>query len=87
MFQLYKNTQTDFVNHIFLGLFQFKTRSHFLEQPVYVPKFSKLFLTNFCQCLKVNCKGFTSFVSYERAFRMLKNDMCIIEIGQAVFEL
>ena len=32
--------------------------------------------------LKVNCKGFYKVMSYQRAFKMLKNDMCITEIGQ-----
>ena len=36
--------------------------------------------------LKVNCKRFYKLLSYERAFKMLKNDMCITEIGQAVLE-
>ena len=30
---------------------------------------------------------FYKLTSYERAFRMLKNDMCVTEIGQAVLEL
>ena len=34
MFQLYKNIQTDFLGQIFLELFQFKTRSLFLGDPV-----------------------------------------------------
>ena len=34
MFQLYKNIQTDFLGQIFVELFQFKTRSLFLGDPV-----------------------------------------------------
>ena len=30
---------------------------------------------------------FHKLMSYERAFKMLKNDMCITEIGKAVLEL
>ena len=37
--------------------------------------------------LKGQLQRFYKLMSYERAFKMLKNDMCITEIGQAVLEL
>ena len=37
--------------------------------------------------IKGQLQRFYKLMSYERAFKMLKNDMCIIEIGQAVLEL
>ena len=37
--------------------------------------------------LKGQLQRFHKLMSYERAFKMLKNDMCITEIGQAVLEL
>ena len=49
---------------------------------------------NFCKsgslavsCLNVNCKGFTSCCHMKEAFKMLKNDMCITEIGEAFLAL
>ena len=38
-------------------------------------------------CIKGQLQRFYKLMSYERAFKMLKNDMCITEIGQAVLEL
>ena len=37
--------------------------------------------------VKGQLQRFYKLMSYERAFKMLKNDMCITEIGQAVLEL
>ena len=37
--------------------------------------------------LKGQLQRFYKLMSYERAFKTLKNDMCITEIGQAVPEL
>ena len=37
--------------------------------------------------LMVNCKGFTSWSHNERAVKILKNDVCITETGQAVLEI
>ena len=37
--------------------------------------------------LKGQLQRFYKLMSYERAFKMLKNDMCFTEIGQAVLEL
>ena len=39
------------------------------------------------QIFKGQLRRFYKFMSYERAFKMLKNDMCITEIGQAILEL
>ena len=40
-----------------------------------------------CIVIKGQLQRFYRLMSYERAFKMLKNDMCITEIGQAVLEL
>ena len=37
--------------------------------------------------LKGQLQRFYKLMSYERAFKMLKNDMCITEISQVVLEL
>ena len=37
--------------------------------------------------LKGQLQGFYKLVSYERAVKILKNDICITEIGQAVLEI
>ena len=37
--------------------------------------------------VKDQLQRFYNLMSYERAFKMLKNDMCITEIGHAVLEL
>ena len=37
--------------------------------------------------VKGQLQRFYKLMSYERAFKMLKNDMCITDIGQAVLEL
>ena len=37
--------------------------------------------------VKGQLQRFYKLISYERASKMLKNDMCITEIGQAVLEL
>ena len=37
--------------------------------------------------LEGQLQRFYKFMSYERALKMLKNDTCIIDIGQAVLEL
>ena len=37
--------------------------------------------------VKGQLQRFYKLMSYERAFKMLKNDMCITEISQAVLEL
>ena len=47
--------------------------------------------TDFTSCrtevFKSQLQRFYKLMSYERAFKMLKNYMCITEIGQAVLEL
>ena len=43
--------------------------------------------TFYMRGFKGQLQRFYKFMSYERAFKMLKNDTCIIEIGQAVLEL
>ena len=40
-----------------------------------------------CLCVEGQLQRFYKLKSCERAFKMLKNDMCITEIGQAVLEL
>ena len=37
--------------------------------------------------VKGQLQRFYKLMSYERAFKMLKNDMCITDIGQAVLQL
>ena len=37
--------------------------------------------------VKGQLQRFYKLMSYEKAFKMLKNDMCITKIGQAVLEL
>ena len=37
--------------------------------------------------LKGQLQTFYKFTSYERAFKMLKNNMCVTETGQAVLKL
>ena len=37
--------------------------------------------------VKVKLQRFYKLVSYERAVKILKNDICITEIGQAVLEI
>ena len=47
--------------------------------------FNKLFTAQ-CFLLKGQLQRFYKLVSYERAVKVLKNDICITEIGQAVLE-
>ena len=39
------------------------------------------------RCVKGELQRENKLISYERAFKMLENDMCITVIGQAVLEL
>ena len=38
-------------------------------------------------CIKGQLQRFYKLVSYERAVKILKNDICITDIGQAVLEI
>ena len=63
-----------------------------------IPSFSDFYVSNFVKLsspgnyfLLLNIKGqlqrFYKLVSYERAVKILKNDICATEIGQAVLEI
>ena len=48
---------------------------------------SDIILINTKNIIKGQLQRFYKLMSYERAFKMLKNNMCITEIGQAVLKL
>ena len=47
----------------------------------------KELFTNFVHELKGQLQRFYKLVSYERAVKIVKNDVCITKIGQAVLEV
>ena len=46
-----------------------------------------LYKSDTMNLLKGQLQRFYKLMSYERVFKMLKNDMCITKIGQAVLKL
>ena len=56
------------------------------------PPLAKVFIsltpsTAYRHMFKGQLQRFYKLISYERAVKILKNDICITEIGQAVFEI
>ena len=47
----------------------------------------EVFLEAFVSLIKGQLQRFYKLVSYERAVKILKNDICITEIGQAVLKI